>query len=44
MAGDGGDMKAHTATYAGVISMLKWGAVGCFLIALLVIWLIHPVK
>jgi hypothetical protein len=43
MAGNG-DMKAHETTYHSVIGLLKWGAVACFLIALLVIWLIHPTK
>jgi hypothetical protein len=33
-------MKAHEATYFSMIGMLKWGAVVCFLIAFLVIWLI----
>ena len=35
------DMKAHVATYGSVIGMLKWGAVGCIVIALFVIWLIY---
>jgi hypothetical protein len=35
-----GEMKAHEATYFSMIGMLKWGAVVCFLIAFLVIWLI----
>jgi hypothetical protein len=39
MAGDG-EIKVHEVTYNKVIGMLKWGAVGCFLIAFLVIWLI----
>ncbi len=39
MAHDG-EMKAHEATYGSMIGMLKWGAVACFLIAFLVIWLI----
>jgi len=43
MAG-GGEIKVHEATYHKVIGMLKWGAVGCFVIAALVIWLIHPTK
>lgn len=37
---DQADMKAHEATYFSVIGLLKWGAVACFLIAFLVIWLI----
>ena len=43
MAGDG-EIKVHEATYHKVIGLLKWGAVACFLIAMLVIWLIHPTK
>ena len=39
MAGNG-DMKAHEATYHSVIALLKYGAVGCFVIAFGVIWLI----
>jgi len=39
MAGNG-DMKAHEATYGSVIGMLKWGTVGCAIVAALVIWLI----
>lgn len=39
MAGNG-DMKAHEATYGSVIGLLKWGAVGCAVIAALVVWLI----
>lgn len=34
------NMKSHVATYSGMIGLLKWGAVGCFLLAFLVIWLI----
>ena len=34
------DMKAHEATYHSVLGMLKYGAVGCFFIAAIVIWLI----
>ena len=34
------DMKAHAATYGSVMTLLKWGTVGCALIAALVIWLI----
>lgn len=41
MAGNG-DMKPHEATYGSVIGLLKWGAVACFIIAFLVIWLIAP--
>jgi len=39
MAGDG-EIKVHEATYHSVIGLLKWGAVGCLVIAFLVIWLI----
>jgi len=38
---DKSDMKAHVATYTGVMSLLKWGTLGTALIAALVIWLIH---
>lgn len=34
------DMKAHEATYHGVMALLKWGALGCFLVAFAVILLI----
>jgi len=34
------DMKAHESTYHSVLAMLKYGAVGCFAIAAIVIWLI----
>ena len=37
---DNGDMKAHEATYHSIMALLKWGAVGCALIALCVILLI----
>ncbi len=39
MAGNG-DLNAHESTYSSVIGMLKWGTVGCAVIAALVIWLI----
>ncbi len=39
MAGDG-DMKAHVATYSGVMALLKWSAISSFIVALLVIWAI----
>ena len=39
MAGNG-DMKAHEVTYHKVIGLLKWGALGCFLVAFGVILLI----
>jgi hypothetical protein len=34
------DIKAHEATYGSVISLLFYGAIGCAIIAALVIWLI----
>ncbi|MDB5680348.1 MAG: hypothetical protein JWO16_153 [Sphingomonas bacterium] len=34
------DMKPHEQTYHSVIGLLKWGAVGCIIIAAIVIWLI----
>ncbi|WP_022686835.1 aa3-type cytochrome c oxidase subunit IV [Sphingomonas phyllosphaerae] len=34
------DLKAHESTYTSMIGMLKYGAVACFLLAFLVIWLI----
>lgn len=37
---DQADMKAHEATYSSVIGLFKWGAVFCFLLAFLVVWLI----
>lgn len=39
MAGKG-DMKAHEQTYSGVMSLLKWGTIGAFLIGALVVLLI----
>ena len=36
----GGDLKPHLATYDRVIGMLKWGAIGCAIVALFIIWLI----
>ena len=37
---DPADMKAHESTYVGMLGWLKWGAVICFLLAFLVIFLI----
>jgi hypothetical protein len=34
------DIQSHAATYAGLIGLLKWGAVGVAIIAAFVIWLI----
>ena len=34
------DLSSHTATYAGLIRLMFWGAIGCAIIAALVIWLI----
>lgn len=36
----GMDMPAHVDTYGRVMAMLKWGAVGCFLVGAFVVWLI----
>ena len=38
------DMKPHEATYHSVLGLLKYGAVGCMLIAAIVIWLISGHK
>ena len=35
------DIKGHVSTYSSVIGMLKWGAVACFVLAFVVIWLIY---
>ena len=37
---DQGDIKAHVTTYSRVMTMLKWGAVASFLLAMAVIWAI----
>ncbi len=34
------DMKAHEGTYAGVMNLMKWGAIASALLAALVIILI----
>ncbi len=34
------DIKTHESTYAGMIGLLKWGAVACFILAFFVVWLI----
>jgi hypothetical protein len=34
------DMKAHVSTYNSIMWLLKWGAVACFILAFIVIWLI----
>ena len=39
MAGNG-DMKAHSETYESVMSLLKWGAIGTFIIGAIVVVLI----
>lgn len=36
MAGNG-DMKAHQETYAGVMNLLKWGALGAFVVGAIVV-------
>ncbi|TPG20343.1 aa3-type cytochrome c oxidase subunit IV [Sphingomonas koreensis] len=37
---ESGDMKAHEATYNSITWLIKWGAVACFIIAAIVVWLI----
>ena len=39
---DDKDIQGHAATYAGLISLLFWGAIGAAAIAFFVIWLIAP--
>lgn len=34
------DMKAHEGTYAGVMNLMKWGTIGCVIVAAIVIILI----
>jgi Bacterial aa3 type cytochrome c oxidase subunit IV len=34
------DMKAHEATYSGVMDLLKWGTAGTALIAVIVVLII----
>ncbi|UVO50325.1 aa3-type cytochrome c oxidase subunit IV [Sphingomonas sp. SUN019] len=34
------DMKAHLSTYASIMNLLKWGTLGCAIVAAIVIWLI----
>lgn len=36
------NIQGHAATYASLIALLKWGALGVAVIAALVIWLIAP--
>lgn len=38
--GDQMDIKAHEATYHSVLQLLKYGAVACFAIAMIVVLLI----
>lgn len=38
---ESGDMKAHEATYHSILSLLRWGAAACFIVAFIVILLIH---
>lgn len=41
MAGaSGNDMKAHEGTYAGFIGLMKYGAIACVIVALIVVLLI----
>ena len=35
------DIKSHVSTYGSVMGLLKWGAVACGALALVVIWLIY---
>ena len=37
---ESGDMKAHEATYRSITALFRWSAVGCFIIAFFVIWII----
>jgi len=37
---ESGDMKAHEATYRSVMRLLFWGAIGCFIIGFIVVFLI----
>jgi hypothetical protein len=37
---DNGDIKAHEATYNGVMSFLKWGSIVTAIITALVVYLI----
>ncbi len=39
MAGNG-DIKAHEATYATIMTLFKWSAVSMFVTAFIVMWLI----
>ena len=39
---DDKNLQGHEATYASLISLLKWGALGVALVAAMVIWLIAP--
>lgn len=39
MASDN-NLQAHEQTYSKIMGLLKWGAVGCAIIAAFVIWLI----
>jgi hypothetical protein len=44
MAADGEankDMKAHQGTYAAFTGLMKWGAIVCVIIALIVIMIIR---
>lgn len=37
---DPADMNSHESTYSGMIGLLKYGAIVCFLLAFFVVWLI----
>jgi hypothetical protein len=36
----GNDMKAHEQTYDGVMGLLKWGTIGCFVLGMFVVFII----
>ncbi len=38
---DSSEFHAHRATYDGVIKLLKYGAIACFLIVFFVLWLLR---
>jgi hypothetical protein len=37
---ENGNFKSHSETYAGVMSMLKWGTIACALVGALVVTII----
>ncbi|WNO53583.1 aa3-type cytochrome c oxidase subunit IV [Stakelama saccharophila] len=42
MAGDGEQLQAHEQTYHSIMRLMRVGAIACFVIALIVVWLIAP--